>query len=184
MYRGEVKVNFGKPELEGYWYAGSDEGQKPEVACILSHPHPKLGGDMRNNVVAALAFSLQNTGRYMTLRFNTRGVGRSKGSSTWTGKSERNDFIAAVSFVRGQENVKKIYFVGYSFGSAVGLSANKAYGEVVDGYIAISYPKGFFSSFLFSSHYKLADSNKDKLFIHGDNGVFVCFVYVSNELYR
>lgn len=125
---------------------------------------------MDNNVVLSLAKRLQELGNYCTLRFNTRGVGRSQGRSGWTGKSERQDIIAAIAHMKSLEHVGAVVLIGYSFGAAVGLSINGTVGDQVDAYVAVSYPRGFWTSFLFKSHYNLADSQKPKLFIIGDKG--------------
>ena len=65
--------------------AGSLEGvltypdeAEPEQAILIVGPHPMLGGDFNNNVVAHLAEQLTQPAG-VTLRFNFRGVGQSAG---------------------------------------------------------------------------------------------------------
>jgi alpha/beta superfamily hydrolase len=71
-----------------------------DLALVLTHPHSNLGGDMNNNVVEYLFGCFQQTGWFNSiLRFNFRGVGGSTGSSSWTGKNERQDVIAACNFL-------------------------------------------------------------------------------------
>ncbi len=47
-------------------------------AVVLAGPHPLLGGNMRNNVIRALAAGLARRG-FGTFRFDYRGVGKSEG---------------------------------------------------------------------------------------------------------
>ena len=60
-----------------------------EVAAVLCHPHPQMGGSMHDMVLGAVHESLNELG-VTTLRFNYRGVGASEGSydsgtMEWTG---------------------------------------------------------------------------------------------------
>lgn len=102
------------------------EDGRPPFALLVSHPHPKLGGDYDNNVTVALAETLVTNPRLQlsvletnwilslhprlypcsqadrgmtTLRFNTRGIGRSTGSSTFGGNDEVDDFLACILFL-------------------------------------------------------------------------------------
>lgn len=50
--------------------------RKPRGAALLLSPHPRLGGDLHNNVLNALAHCLPAAG-WATLRFNYHGVGAS-----------------------------------------------------------------------------------------------------------
>lgn len=143
--------------------------------AVLTHPHPKLGGDLNNNVVFAVSKELEQMG-IATMRFNTRGVGKSLGQSTWRGIDERKDIEAAIKYSKTLPGVKKIALVAYSFGAAVGLSVSKKLVEeqFIQAVICIGYPKGFLASFLFSSHYPLCDPGPGvlKLFILGDRDDF------------
>jgi len=153
-------VAFGdSPRLEGRLFVPSGE---PIAGVILTHPHPKLGGDLRNNVVQALAWKLADEG-FVSLAFNFRGVGRSGGTSTWNGRSEITDVVAAVDFLKKETNVSKVFLVGYSFGAAVACSVNQQF----DAYVAISYPKGCPSCCMLGHLYPKADGPLPKLFIVG-----------------
>jgi len=56
--------------------------------------------------------------------FSSTGVGGSTGSSTLTGKDEREDVLAVCRFLLSQDPaLDGIVLVGYSFGSCVALSA-------------------------------------------------------------
>lgn len=70
--------------------------QDPTSQCrglaILAHPLGRLGGSLDDPVITHLA-SLHLTHFHLrVVRFNSRGVGKSTGSASWTGKSECNDF--------------------------------------------------------------------------------------------
>ncbi|MBI2911700.1 MAG: hypothetical protein HYY05_06120 [Chloroflexi bacterium] len=69
----------------------------PYTGVVICHPHPLRGGDMHNNVVAALALGFAQSG-LATLRFNFRGVGASQGSYD-DGRGEREDARAALRFL-------------------------------------------------------------------------------------
>lgn len=159
----------------------SAEGSK--WCAVLTHPHPKLGGHLSNNVVASLREELNRIG-VSTVRFNTRGVGRSKGWSTWRGVDERQDVVAAVEYAKGLPGVDKVALVAYSFGSAVGMSvsAQLAAQDKLHGVVVFGYPKGFWAGFLFSPHYGMVDpqSNIPKLFILGDQDNFTSVSTMQN----
>lgn len=143
--------------------------------AVLTHPHPKLGGDLHNNVVEALRITLNELG-VATVRFNTRGVGKSLGSSTWTGTNEREDVRAAVEFANRMDGVNNVALVAYSFGAAVGLSisADLVKENKLHAVVCVGYPKGFFAQFIFSHHYPRIDpqSSIPKLFVIGDSDNF------------
>mmetsp|Transcript_8151 Transcript_8151/g.10318 ORF Transcript_8151/g.10318 Transcript_8151/m.10318 type:complete len:233 (+) Transcript_8151:91-789(+) len=172
-------VVFGTPKLEGYFYDSthtsneSNNNANGSTACIVMHPHPKLGGDCNNNVVMGVSSALIREG-YSTLRFNFRGVGASRGSSSWKGVSEREDVKNAIEFVKTFDGIEKVVIVGYSFGSAVSLaiSSDPKYDDMVDAYVLIGYPRGFWASFMFASHYNLANTSKPKYFILGTQDNF------------
>ncbi|MFZ0256600.1 MAG: alpha/beta fold hydrolase [Gammaproteobacteria bacterium] len=83
---------------------------------IVTHPHPLYGGDMYNNVVAAVTDTYAKAG-YTTLRFNFRGVGGSQGQYDH-GIGEQHDIRAALSWLARLGTVS-IDVVGYSFGAWV-----------------------------------------------------------------
>ena len=109
----EQPVLFGQgvPRLEGLYAAGQGA-----MGAVISHPHPLMGGDMRNPVVETLAESLFGAG-LSTLRFNFRGVGMSEGVFDG-GRGEKGDVLAAVAYLQGQ-GIREIVLAGYSFGAWV-----------------------------------------------------------------
>jgi uncharacterized protein len=119
----EEHVTFpvGEITLEGLFWAPP---QTPAVGVVLCHPHPLYGGEMHNNIVSALADTLQQAGM-ATLRFNFRGVGRS-GGEHGGGETEVEDVKAAVTYLLSRQAVPTVVVAGYSFGSMVGLRAGAA----------------------------------------------------------
>jgi len=123
--------------LEGVLsYAEDSEGN---AGAVIAPPHPYLGGDMENNVVACVAKNLAHRG-LVTLRFNYRGVGKSQGRAesqqeafeyfwqTNKVKDEEDfieDVIGAIVFLQGlrKRKIIPIHLIGYSFGAYVAAHA-------------------------------------------------------------
>lgn len=156
--RVEEHVRFlvGDITLEGLFSAPSHAAAPGVVLC---HPHPLYGGNMHNNVVAALAEALSQAG-FATLRFNFRGVGRS-GGKYGGGEGERADVEAAVTYLLSRHAASRVIVAGYSFGAMVGLRAGAA-DPRVHALIGVALPLGFGDpSFL-------ATSEKPTLLVSGD----------------
>ena len=122
-------------ELEGVLHLpGSDR----YPAAIVCHPHPLYGGTMDNGVVVAIAQALAARG-VAALRFNFRGVGRSRGRFNG-GAGETYDARGALAFLRTQDgvNIRQLYVVGYSFGAWVGLRCTDE--ESIAGVVAVAPP--------------------------------------------
>jgi uncharacterized protein len=109
----EQPVFFGQgaPRLEGLYTAA--QGTR---GAVISHPHPQMGGDMRNPVVEILTESLF-VGGFSTLRFNFRGVGMSEGGFD-EGRGEQEDVLTAVTYLE-QQGIQEVILAGYSFGAWV-----------------------------------------------------------------
>ena len=123
-------------ELEGVLHLpGSDR----YPAAIVCHPHPLYGGTMDNGVVVAIAQALAARG-IAALRFNFRGVGRSRGRFNG-GAGETDDARGALAFLRAQGGVdpRRLYVVGYSFGAWVGLRCVEE-AEEIAGVVAVAPP--------------------------------------------
>lgn len=107
---------------------GEERGSEPLVplgGVVVAHPHPLHGGTMAQPVVYRVAKAAVRSG-LASLRFNFRGVGRSRGS--YSGFEEYRDIEAAASFLRGQlasaageavpgPETPAVALAGYSFGS-------------------------------------------------------------------
>ena len=131
----------------------------PAVGVVLCHPHPFYGGNMYNNVVAALAEACQQADM-PTLRFNFRGVGQSEGTHGG-GEAEVDDVRAAVSCLLSHQAVSTVAVIGYSFGSMVGLRAGASDARV-HALVGVALPVGRRdASFLLTAH-------KPTLLISGD----------------
>ncbi len=113
-----------------------NDGSRSVAIC---HPHPQMGGSMDNNVVETLVTAYGGAG-YTTLRFNFRGAGRSGGSYD-EGRGERDDVLAAVSFLAG-EGFGNIELAGYSFGAWV-ISRVLAVPGMAFPSVLVSPPAGF-----------------------------------------
>lgn len=88
--------------------------------AAIAHPHPQYGGDMHNNVVAALWRGLAAAG-VATVRFDFRGVGGS-GGAHGGGEAERLDLLAALDAAAALAPDAPLYCCGYSFGADVALT--------------------------------------------------------------
>lgn len=91
------------------------EGEKGWA--VLLHPHPLYGGEMRNHVVEALRKEALKLG-FSTLRFNSRGTGKSEGGYA-EGKGEREDLRGALDYLEDLAPKGPIVVAGYSFGAYV-----------------------------------------------------------------
>ena len=96
-------------------------------ALLMSHPHPMLGGNMHDQVVAAVCRAATGMG-FAALRFNFRGVGQSEGEFD-DGTGEQDDVKAALEVLRRWPGVdrKRVAVAGYSFGASVVLNGLKSY---------------------------------------------------------
>jgi len=119
MRQERVEFQSGQLTLEGVLRL--PEGEGPFGVVVVCHPHPQMGGDMRNNVVSAVCMALAGKG-LASFKFNFRGVGGSEGYYD-NGIGECDDALAAVSYVLSKKEIdsERIGICGYSFGSMVAL---------------------------------------------------------------
>ena len=118
--------------LEAAWSGPAE----PEAVAVLTHPHPRFGGDMDNIVPATLARRLPDHG-IATLRFNFRGTGRSSGTHGG-GSDEVADVRAAVDAAYQAHPGVPLVGVGYSFGADVLLASDVA--RRLAGVVAVAPP--------------------------------------------
>ena len=104
--------------LEAAWSGPAE----PDAVAVLTHPHPRFGGDMDNIVPASLARSLPGHD-VATVRFNFRGTGQSSGSHGG-GTEEVGDVRAAIDAADRAHPGVPIVGVGYSFGADVLLAVD------------------------------------------------------------
>jgi alpha/beta superfamily hydrolase len=143
----------GSLRLEGMFTPGDDG------VAVLCHPHPLYGGNMHNNVVAALDEGFRRCG-YATLRFNFRGVGASEGGYEG-GAGEGEDVRAAAAEALRLSGAKQLTLAGYSFGAMMVVQVGPTLAEV-DRLVIVAPPLSF------GGLGPLARSTQDKLILAGD----------------
>lgn len=173
----EEQVHFYADNLKLEGVLTYNEDATPISSILLCSPHPNLGGDMDNNVIASIARISADRG-FMSLRFNYRGVGNSESNqkdtaenflyweSTMSGENYGDavvDTQAALNFLVSQAGMQNNTFIaGYSFGAIVVMKIVVKNGRV-KAFAAISTPFGKYN-LDFLTYY-----NKPKLFIYTHN---------------
>ncbi|MCF6156472.1 MAG: hypothetical protein E3K36_14810 [Candidatus Brocadia sp.] len=173
----EECVHFfsGKLKLEGVLSYNEDMQSSP--AILLCAPHPNLGGDMDNNIIASIARISANMG-FASLRFNYRGVGNSECHvkdiaqkfQYWDISLNGGDYTdavadthAALNFLVSQIGVTHgIFIAGYSFGAVAGMRVGVE-SKNVRAFASISTPFGRYTLNF------LQGCKKNKLFIYSRN---------------
>jgi uncharacterized protein len=130
----EERITFSSGDLSLEGMLSPGEGDR---GVVISHPHPRYGGEMRNQVVGIIQEVFSGKG-WTTLRFNFRGVGRSQGKYD-EGVGEQEDVRAAVRHLK-EMGIKEIYLAGYSFGAWVNAQAALDMPEVA-GSILVAPPQ-------------------------------------------
>ncbi len=109
-----------------------EEPADARFAAIVCHPHPRFGGTMHNHATYRLAKAVRSRGG-ATLRFNTRGVGRSAGA--WDeGRGEVDDAAAALAWLARERPALERWSCGFSFGAWLAALAG-ARDPAVRGYL-------------------------------------------------
>lgn len=134
------------------------------AACVLAHPHPQYGGSMQTKAVYHVSKALASIG-VACLRFNFRGVGRSRGTFDG-GPGELDDYRAALDYVAARYPDRHLWAAGVSFGSwvawNVGLDDRR-----VTVLLGVGVPVSHFD---FSP---VNDSSQAKFLIHGERDEIV-----------
>ena len=127
-----MRLTLGGPcgLLEAELWLPLRDGQEdpaPRMACAFCHPHPRLGGTMKNTVVFRAGRGLQAAG-LAVLRFNFRGVGRSAAAPLMAAgvakaaagaTDERADLAAALDFLSERFPGAELWAGGFSFGARI-----------------------------------------------------------------
>lgn len=100
------------------------EGREPKAAVVFAHPLPTHGGTLHTKAVYQGAKGLVRVG-CAVLRFNFRGVGKSRGAFTG-GEGERGDFTAALDYMSRRYPNLHLWAAGFSFGSWIALETGAA----------------------------------------------------------
>ncbi len=142
------------------------EGEGPFLSVVVCHPHPLYGGNMLNNIVAAICQALSQHS-IAAFRFNFRGVGNSEGEFGG-GIAEQEDVKAALDFLLSTPDIdtERIGLAGYSFGASVALPV--ALQDERIGRLALVSP-----ALSDSGWEQLKGYHKAKLLIVGDADSFI-----------
>jgi len=125
---------------ENYEIEGLLNKRDKNKGVVVTHPHPLYGGDMYNLVVETIVH-VYNIKGYSTLKFNFRGVGKSRGQYD-NGVGEQKDVLAALSFLADM-GMERIALAGYSFGAWVNAHAAIQEDIFVEDMVMVSPPVGF-----------------------------------------
>mmetsp|Transcript_5368 Transcript_5368/g.21952 ORF Transcript_5368/g.21952 Transcript_5368/m.21952 type:complete len:881 (-) Transcript_5368:97-2739(-) len=157
------------------------DGDKTGTCVVMCHPHPYLGGNMRNPLMTHLARRLAAAG-VTAVRFNFRGVGFSGGKRTWARVAERDDACAAVRHAMialPWIDPNRVFLFGYSFGSAVALAALDELGDACAGFAGVGHPWGVRAMLVPGQ--PPCCSVKPKLFFHAVDDVVVGAKFVGTR---
>ncbi|KAF8071755.1 Alpha/Beta hydrolase protein [Lyophyllum atratum] len=147
--------------------------------AICLHPWSWLGGQKDDPVLLSLADHL-TAENYYVLRYNSRGVGRSKGWSSFTGFSEAEDLEELATWALQKiSSIESLVLIGYSHGSLI-ASLHPVIPTIKTSHILISYPLGprgwltLFNTSTYSAKLKELIRNVDSnvLIVYGDQDEF------------
>ena len=114
-------------------------GKRPNapIALIL-HPHPKAGGHMNNPVAVTLHQLFVQRG-FATLRYNSRGVGKSQGEFD-SGIGELADAATALDWLQANNPAAtQTWVAGYQFGAYIGMQLLMRRPEI-DCFVSVAPP--------------------------------------------
>ncbi|MCH9844508.1 MAG: alpha/beta hydrolase [Alphaproteobacteria bacterium] len=129
----EITLSGPSGRIEARYYAGSPNN----IAILLMHPHPLMGGTMSNKLIYTLYNSFVKM-NISCMRFNFRGVGRSEGEFD-NGEGELSDTAVALNWLQSKSPGQPIWVCGYSFGAWIAMQLLMRRPEI-QRFIAISPP--------------------------------------------
>jgi len=145
--------------------AQPDASASPTAAVVFAHPHPQYGGTMHTKGVYQGAKGLSRIG-CAVLRFNFRGVGRSRGTFD-AGEGEMEDFRAALDYMAALHPGTPLWAAGFSFGAWVALEVG-ADDDRVGALIGIAPPVATSVSGMDYAFPRTLASTKPKFFVQGE----------------
>ena len=136
MGQSAVSFEVNGLKIEGV-VAKPNAAAGPVPGVVICHPGPLNGGNMDNNVVAAVSAALVEEG-FATLRFNFRAVGNSQGEHA-KGELEHQEALGAMEFLGNWQGVdgNNLGLAGYSFGTGI-ILGNPTLQESAKVYALIS----------------------------------------------
>lgn len=153
----EVIINGPEGRLEGRYHHAN---QANASIALLLHPHPEHGGTMNNKVVYSLYQTFVRR-KFSALRFNFRGVGRSKGRFD-NGPGEMSDAATALDWMQVRNpNAANCWIAGFSFGAWIAMQLMMRRPEI-SGFISVAPPANL-HDFSF-----LAPCPASGMIVHGD----------------
>lgn len=135
---------------------------------------------MHDPTLSLLTRLLQDK-NYYVIRYNSRGVGKSSGWPSLTGKAEGEDLKALVhKFLAEKPEIDSLTVIGYSYGSLIASLHPVLNPKVKTSHIVLSYPispRGLLTMFhtgMYSSalHDTLRNPDARLLLIYGDKDEF------------
>ncbi|EGN98980.1 hypothetical protein SERLA73DRAFT_181742 [Serpula lacrymans var. lacrymans S7.3] len=148
--------------------------QSSTKLAVCLHPWSWLGGNMNDPVIHTLVLLLQAR-EYHVIYYNSRGVGKSTGTASFTGQSEANDLKAIVQLALEEiPSIQTVVLVGYSHGSLITSLHPILQPNIKIWYLLLSYPlspRGFLTLFRSKSY----ESALNNLVRHPDVNILVVF---------
>ena len=127
--------------------------------ALILHPHPKTQGHMNNAVTVALYRVFMKRG-FATLRYNSRGVGKSQGEFD-SGVGELSDAATALDWLQTTNPTSsQCWVAGYQYGAYIGMQLLMRRPET-DGFVSVTPPANVYD-FTF-----LAPCPASGLILHG-----------------
>ncbi len=152
----ELILSGAAGRIEAQYSRGKTENAP--IALIL-HPHPKTHGHMNNAVTVALYRVFMKHG-FATLRYNSRGVGKSQGEFD-SGIGELGDAATALDWLQAENpTASQTWVAGYQYGAYIGMQLLMRRPET-DGFISVTPPANVYD-FTF-----LAPCPASGLILHG-----------------
>lgn len=154
-------------------------GSHLTTAVFCLHPWSWLGGCMDDPVIQSIVKLFARHDCYVVY-FNSRGVGKSSGYPSFTGRQEGEDLQALVQqFLQKEPQINSVIIVGYSHGSLI-ATLHPALASVKMSYVLLSYPLSprglltLFHSRVYSTALDnlLGQSRANVLIIHGERDNF------------